>query len=119
MPDKQLVSNWVFTPDHPGNGKLPTSPTAVVNRQVFYNNSFFDTDPAGVLQSLDNNALDDSAIDPSKVALLPGQTAKFANYTSYSRGLNGLIIDVAGLPAGAGPTAAAHKPRIKRRTVCQ
>ncbi len=35
-------------------------------------------------------------------ALLPGQTAAFANYTSYRRGLNGLRADIAGLPA---PTA--------------
>src|SRR5438270_727516 len=29
--------------------------------------------------------------------LLPGHTATFANYTSYSRGLNGVIIDVANM----------------------
>src|SRR4029078_6370024 len=35
--------------------------------------------------------------------LLPGQQASFANYTSYSRGINGVMIDVASLPARATP----------------
>jgi len=34
-----------------------------------------------------------------KLPLLPGQSSTFANYTNYSRGLNGLVIDVVGLPA--------------------
>ncbi len=33
-----------------------------------------------------------------KVALLPGQSSTFANYSNYSRGLNGLVVDVSGLP---------------------
>jgi hypothetical protein len=40
----------------------------------------------------------DYAIAPDKQPLLPGQTATFANYTSYSRGINAIIVDVAGLP---------------------
>src|SRR5205085_4728527 len=43
------------------------------------------------------NVADDGAIAPDKQALLPGQTATFANYTSYSRGINGIMIDVDGL----------------------
>ena len=31
------------------------------------------------------------------ISLLPGGTASFANYTSYSRGINGIMIDIAGL----------------------
>src|SRR6185312_8322915 len=50
------------------------------------------------------NSSDDAAIDPTKQALLPGQPSTFANYTSYSKGINGIIIDVANL-AGT-PTAA-------------
>jgi len=66
---------------------------AVVGRHVFYNNSAFDgNDPAA-------NAADDNAIAPDKMPLLPGGTATFANYTSYVRGLNGIIIDIGGLPA--------------------
>jgi hypothetical protein len=63
----------------------------VVGRHVFYNGSAFD---AGDVAA---NAADDGAIAPDKSALLPGATATFANYTSYSRGINGLMIDVAGL----------------------
>ncbi|MBN2475302.1 MAG: aspartyl protease family protein [Pirellulales bacterium] len=71
----------------------------VVGRQVFYNNSTFDGDDPRA------NGHDDCAIAPDKQALLPGQTATFANYTSYHRGLNGLMIDVAGLTDadGLGP----------------
>jgi hypothetical protein len=71
---------------------------AVVNRRVFYNDSAFDgNDPAA-------NAADDNAIAPDKQALLPGGAATFANYTSYSKGINGIMIDVTGLKAA--PTAA-------------
>ena len=67
------------------------APATISARHVFYNNSFFDgKDPAA-------NASDDAAIDPGKSALLPGQRATFSNFTSYSRGLNGVMVDVAGL----------------------
>src|SRR5205085_622824 len=46
---------------------------------------------------------DDDAIATDKQPLLPGQTASFANYTSYNRGINGLMVDVENL-AGT-PTA--------------
>ncbi len=70
----------------------------VAGRHVFYNNSTFDgNDPAA-------GAADDAAIAPNKVALLPGQRAAFANYTSYSRGINGIMVDIDS-PANA-PTAA-------------
>ncbi|NQU21065.1 MAG: hypothetical protein HQ567_07255 [Candidatus Nealsonbacteria bacterium] len=81
----------------------------VVDRHVFYNRSEFDdNNPAA-------NVDDDDAVAPhewtesesgpgnppgenlGKVALLPGQTAAFNNYTSYSRGINGVMIDVEGL----------------------
>jgi len=71
----------------------------VVNRQVFYNGSRFDG------QNSAANANDDLAIDGQKRALLQGATASRANYTSFSRGINGLIVDVQGLanPQGIGP----------------
>ena len=65
----------------------------VSGRQIFYNNSAFDKNNAAA------NADDDAAIATDKQVLLPGGTATFANYTSYSRGLNGLMIDVQNLPA--------------------
>jgi len=70
----------------------------VAGRYVFYNNSAFDgNDPAA-------NAADDNAIATDKQALLPGQIATFANYTSYSRGINGVMIDIEDMPGV--PTAA-------------
>jgi len=71
---------------------------SVAGRYVFYNNSAFDdNDPAA-------NAADDGAIATDKEALLPGQGASFANYTSYSRGINGIMIDIA---SPAGPITAS------------
>jgi len=78
-----------------GSAHLETEPAAVVGRSIFYNNCSFDgNDPAA-------GASDDGAIAPDKTALLPGQTAAFANYTSYSRGINGIMIDIYGLAAPA------------------
>ena len=66
--------------------------SSVVGENVFYNDSAFDgNNPAA-------NAADDAAIATDKTALLPGQTATFANYTSYSLGINGIMVDIAGLP---------------------
>jgi hypothetical protein len=60
----------------------------VVARYAFYNQSNFDG------QNGSSNIADNLAIATDKQALLPGQTATFANYTSYSGGMNGVIIDV-------------------------
>lgn len=65
----------------------------VTGRHVFYNNSIFD----GSTPSAE--AADDAAIAPDKVALLPGDVPSFANITSYARGINGVMVDVAGLAA--------------------
>jgi hypothetical protein len=62
--------------------------SAVVGRFIFYNNSAFDgRDPAAT-------AADDAAIAADKSALLPGQRATFANYTSYATGINGVFVDL-------------------------
>jgi len=63
---------------------------AVVGRRVFYNNSAWDGDVGASVN-------DDAAIAPAKTALLPGGVATFANYTSYSKGLNGIMVDIANL----------------------
>ncbi|MBL7041137.1 MAG: putative Ig domain-containing protein [Pirellulaceae bacterium] len=96
----------------------------VVTRHVFYNNSAWDSNNSGA------NADDDNAIAPhvsspdpgdptfpdslpkelAKRALLPGETATFANYTSYSRGLNGIMIDIDGLTGT--PTTADFDFRV-------
>ena len=63
----------------------------VIGRHLFYNDSSFDGgQPAA-------NADDDQAIAPDKIALLPGQRASFANYSSYGSGLNGIILDIENL----------------------
>jgi hypothetical protein len=73
----------------------------VVGRSLFYNNSGFDgRNPAA-------NASDDNAIATDKTALLPGGgKATFANYSSYDKGINGVMIDVAGLPSASTLGAA-------------
>ena len=42
---------------------------------------------------------DDNAIAPDKQAHVAGQTATFANYTSYSQGINEIMVDIANLTA--------------------
>ena len=66
-------------------------PAMVVGQYLFYNESAFDGFQAAA------NPLDDSAIAFDKQALIPGETATFANYSSYSNGINGLMVDIAGL----------------------
>ena len=85
-------------------GAFERQTPAVLGRHVFYNNSAFDGADAGA------NAADDAAIAPDKAALLPGHTAASANYTSYSRGINGIMIDLAGI-AGI-PSASDFQFRI-------
>lgn len=64
----------------------------VMAHHIFYSGSSFDGDPSMVGEG------DDAAIASDKVALsTPGDTAGFANYTSNSRGINGLMIDVVNL----------------------
>ena len=68
-------------------------PSRVLARHVFYNNSGFDgNDPSA-------GAADAAAIALDKTPLMPWQTATFANYTSYSKGINGIIVDIVRLPA--------------------
>ncbi len=67
----------------------------VIGRFIFYNNSSYDgNDPTAT-------DLDDSAIATDKTPLLPGSAASFANYTSYQRGINGVMLDIADV-ANAG-----------------
>lgn len=61
-------------------------------RRIFYNGSSLDGGSLGV------DAADDAALATDKAALLSGQTAGFANITSYPLGITGLMIDVEALP---------------------
>ena len=81
-------SSWSALVPTPGSTSIISG--GVEGRYVFYNNSSFDGNNSNATTS------DDLAISV-KTALLPGTAATFANYTSYSRGINGLFIDIAGL----------------------
>jgi subtilisin-like proprotein convertase family protein/subtilisin family serine protease len=67
----------------------------VVGSGVFYENA--------TGSNFDSSGGAEASRDTSKVPLRPGQSSSFANYTNYYRGLNGLIIDVGGLPASSSP----------------
>jgi hypothetical protein len=72
---------------------LPT----IVGRSIFYNGSAFDG------QNGTSNLTDINAIATDKQPLLRGGTATFQNYTSYSKGVTGIIIDIANEDALARP----------------
>ena len=63
---------------------------AVVGRWLFYDNSAYDGHAPGPTRA------DNAAVATDKRALLPGGTASFANVSGYTRGINGIMIDVAG-----------------------
>lgn len=86
------------------SGFIGQLPSFVVGRQIFYNQSVWDGNDATA------NVSDDAAIAPNKTALLPGGLATFANYTSFSRGINGIMVDVTEL--SAAPTAADFVFRV-------
>ena len=74
--------------------------STIIGRAVFYNNSAWDGNNTAA------NARDDQAIATDKVALRLGEIASFTNYTSYSKGINGIIVDLAGAPIENSITAA-------------
>jgi hypothetical protein len=72
-----------------GNTRL----ARVAGRHVFYNHSAYDGGDVGA------NAADDGAIAPGKAGLLPGGAVGPANVTGYTRGINGIMVDVEPLAA--------------------
>jgi hypothetical protein len=76
---------------------LDNDPAEVVGRHIFYNNSKWDGHTGFTKGDPAANEFDVGAIATDKVALLPGQTGTFANYTSYPRGINGIMVDIWGL----------------------
>ncbi len=73
------------------DGTVRMYSTSVVGRYVFYSNSPFDGNDPTLGPS------DDAAIATDKSALLPASSATFANYTSYNKGINGIMIDIQSL----------------------
>ena len=60
-------------------------PANIAGRHVFYNQ------PTVEALSQVNTG---PTLASDKVALLPGQTATLANYTSFDRGINGIVVDI-------------------------
>ncbi len=79
---------------------------------MFYNNSFFDSAASACTSLVGQTCNDNTAIATDKTALNPGQIATTANYISYNKGINGLMIDVTPgpgcIPLPAGPLAASN-----------
>ncbi len=90
-----FTTDFAGIPAHITNGRLVIRETEVVGRHLFYAGSSFA-----------------DALATDKQPLFPGETATFANYSSYSRGLNGLAIDVANLLAP--PTLDDFEFRVGR-----
>ena len=66
----------------------PATDATVAGRSIFYNHSVFDGNDAAA------NALDDLAVSPAVVPLLPNQRATPSNVSGYARGINGVMVDV-------------------------
>ena len=73
-------------------------------RNLFYNNSGWDENDPAI------NASDDAAIATNKTAILPFEIASFANYSSFSKGINGIMVDIAYMPGV--PTAGDFEFRV-------
>ncbi len=83
------------------------APSTVTGRKLFYNQS--GTGGATVRYDGNNlaiNSLDDNAIATDKVAYLPSApgAATFANMSSYSKGINGIMVDISGTHPSIGPS---------------
>ena len=90
-----VAQSYLYTAAVASNTQTPVgNRAAVVGRAVFYNRGAFDGNDASA------NAADDGAIAPDKAALLRADDGSTANFTSYSRGINGVMFDVAHLPEG-------------------
>jgi hypothetical protein len=86
-------------------GNILAPLTSIAGRMVFYNNSKFDGHSSYASGDPAANVYDDNAIAADKTALLPGQTATFSNYTSFSRGINGVMVDIQNLANPTGLSA--------------
>ncbi len=70
---------------------------SVVGRHLFYNQSGTPSPLRYDGNNLAINANDDLAIATNKSAYLPGSgAATFANVSSYTKGINGIMVDIAG-----------------------
>jgi hypothetical protein len=85
----------------PGSTATVSSTTQIAARRMFYLRS----PKYDVTNSNLPGFSDDNAIAPDKTAYLPGSgTSSFASVSSYSRGINGVMVDIVG---GHGTITAA------------
>ena len=91
-----------FTASDPRPLTVTLVPVAaeIVGYHIFYNNSALDGNTPGA------SSQDDNAIAMGKQALLPGGTSSGVNCTAYSKGLNGIMVDIDGLANPGGLTLA-------------
>ncbi len=82
------------------DGVLAAAQAGIAGRHVFYNDSTLDGATPGP------SPQDDNAVAADKQALTPGQTAGAAHRTAYAGGLNGVMVDIAGLADGASLSEA-------------
>jgi hypothetical protein len=91
------ASDSAGSSDYSNESSAATLMPQIVGRFTFYNQSSFDG------RNGTSNIVDGPAIATDKRALLPGQTATFQNYTSYSKGINGIMVDVANFESEITP----------------
>lgn len=70
--------------------------SSIISRKIFYNGSTFDGNGAAV-DAVGPVYDDFAAIASDKTPLFPNGTATFSNYTSYSKGINGIMVDIANM----------------------
>jgi hypothetical protein len=101
VPFGAAFSVHVVAVDGGGTYTLRVASTSLVTaRLAFHNNSRNDgNDPAA-------NALDDHAVAAGIRPVREGEPLTWASITNDDRGITGLMLDVQGLPAGAGPGPA-------------
>jgi len=99
------IVSATFTSSDPNYGGASGTATITINpatsqvlsRLLFYDNSKYDGNAPGV------SASDATAIATDKSAYLPGSgAATFANVSSYTRGINGIMVDISGSHPGIG-----------------
>jgi hypothetical protein len=84
----------------------PVVVATVAKQYVFYYGSSAFDKGATSPSSYDFNAIAENANGTDKTALAPGQTGTFANVSSYSDGINGILIDFGNEAAGVTFTAS-------------
>lgn len=92
-----VTGKMLYTVTYSGDGVVVVD-VQIHGTHIFYNNSKWDAHTGYSTGDSAANAYDDNAIAYDKNALMPGETAAFENYTSYVRGINGIMIDFDQLP---------------------